>query len=494
MGIGMALHEDLLYDRAQRPAADCRLLRRIASLTHRDAPEIEVIFIESDDGYGPFGAKSMGESSKVPAVAAVGNAIFNAIGRRMKDLPITRDKILGGAGMKAFTNANAADLRARGDARRSRRAANGQPASFAGGGSDLLGMVKERLVAPDVLVNLKSIKGLDQVTPTRGGVTIGGLITLDALSQHPLIRRDYAVLAEAAESVATPQIRNVGTLAGNVCQRPWCWYFRNGFPCSRTAATPASRSPARTSSTRSSAAARATSCIRPTRRRRWSRSTRRSGSSGRRASGRVPAAEFFVLPTARCRARERARRRRGAGGDRSCRAARPARAARITRCWTAKPGRTRSSARPSCSRWTGDVCRSARVVLGGVAPIPWRLPEVEKLLAGQRITPELAAKAGEAAVAGARPLAKNAYKVPLTRAMVSAHARRHCGSRIAECGLRVRIEGRASRFPVPARRPAGGAVLRAALHAVSRLADGRHDGAAVRESGGRSPARSPRCG
>jgi len=66
-----------------------------------------------------------------------------------------------------------------------------------------------------------------------------------------------------------------------------------------------------------------------------------------------------------------------------------------------------------------DVCRSARVVLGGVAPIPWRLPEVETMLAGQRITPALAAKAGEAAVAGARPLAKNGYKVPLTRAMVA---------------------------------------------------------------------------
>ena len=65
------------------------------------------------------------------------------------------------------------------------------------------------------------------------------------------------------------------------------------------------------------------------------------------------------------------------------------------------------------------VCRSARIVLGGVAPIPWRLPEVEKMLAGQRITPALAAKAGEAAVAGARPLAKNGYKVPLTRGMVS---------------------------------------------------------------------------
>ena len=94
MGIGMALHEDLLYDRRNgQPLTAGFYGARL--LTHRDAPEIEVIFIESDDGYGPYGAKSIGESSKVPAVAAVANAVFNAIGRRMKDLPITRDKILG---------------------------------------------------------------------------------------------------------------------------------------------------------------------------------------------------------------------------------------------------------------------------------------------------------------------------------------------------------------------------------------------------------------
>jgi xanthine dehydrogenase YagS FAD-binding subunit len=66
-----------------------------------------------------------------------------------------------------------------------------------------------------------------------------------------------------------------------------------------------------------------------------------------------------------------------------------------------------------------DVCRSARVVLGGVAPIPWRLPEVERMLAGQPVTEALAAQAGEAAVAGARALQHNAYKIPLTRAMVA---------------------------------------------------------------------------
>jgi xanthine dehydrogenase YagS FAD-binding subunit len=66
----------------------------------------------------------------------------------------------------------------------------------------------------------------------------------------------------------------------------------------------------------------------------------------------------------------------------------------------------------------GQVCKSARVVLGGVAPIPWRVPKVEAMLAGQRITPELAAQAGAVAVEGARPLAKNQYKVPLTQAVV----------------------------------------------------------------------------
>jgi xanthine dehydrogenase YagS FAD-binding subunit len=66
----------------------------------------------------------------------------------------------------------------------------------------------------------------------------------------------------------------------------------------------------------------------------------------------------------------------------------------------------------------GEMCRSARVVLGGVAPIPWRVPEAEKLLAGQRITADLAAKVGEIAIVGAKPLRKNAYKLPLTKTVV----------------------------------------------------------------------------
>ncbi len=115
--------------------------------------------------------------------------------------------------MKDFANANARDLKhAVTLAEQARR--DGREASFAGGGSDLLVIAKERIITPDVVINLKTIKGLDRVTKAAGGLDIGGLITLDALSQHPIVRQDYGVLAEAAGSVATPQIRNVGTLGG----------------------------------------------------------------------------------------------------------------------------------------------------------------------------------------------------------------------------------------------------------------------------------------
>jgi xanthine dehydrogenase molybdenum-binding subunit len=94
MGIGMALREELLYDRRSGQALNAGYYGARV-MTHRDAPDIEVLFIETDDGLGPFGAKSMGESSMVPAPAAVGNAVFNALGRRIKDLPMTANKIVG---------------------------------------------------------------------------------------------------------------------------------------------------------------------------------------------------------------------------------------------------------------------------------------------------------------------------------------------------------------------------------------------------------------
>ena len=319
--------------------------------------------------------------------------------------------------MKAFTHANpktvAQALTFIADAQK-----NGRTVAVAGGGSDMLGMMKERLVTPDVLVRLKTIGGLDQIKAENGGLTIGGQITLDALTRHDQIRRQYRVLAEAAQDVATPQIRNVATLAGNLCQRPWCWYYRNGFKCFKNGGNtcysangenefhaifgggpsfivhPSDTAPALV-------ALDAKFTI--------------DGAGGRRV---VNAADFFALPTVNA-ARENVLRE----GE------------ILESVWVPAPRpNVRSTYHKIMDReaWThavvsaavvfemnGDTCRSARVVLGGVAPIPWRLPDVEKLLAGKRVTPELAVQAGELAVSGARPLAKNGYKIPLTRNMVA---------------------------------------------------------------------------
>ena len=318
--------------------------------------------------------------------------------------------------MRRLTNANARDLRhaiaLAGDARR-----GGRATAFAGGGSDLLGLVKDRIVSPDLVVRLTTVRNLDQATPSAGGLTLGGLMTLDAIGRHEDIRRRYAVLAEAAETVATPQIRNVGTLAGNVCQRPWCWYYRNGFPCYKAGGNqcfsfagenqfhaifgggpsyivhPSDTAPALVA---------------------LGAEFRIVGSGGDRS---VPAADFFTLP------RRNPERENVLGEDEVLASVR----------LTAPPPGTRSAYHKVMDReaWTHavvsaavvlemdqEVCRAARIVLGGVAPTPWPVPEAEKVLTGQRITPELAARAGEIAIAGARPLSKNAYKVLMTKAVV----------------------------------------------------------------------------
>ncbi|HLI86244.1 MAG TPA: xanthine dehydrogenase family protein subunit M [Bryobacteraceae bacterium] len=313
--------------------------------------------------------------------------------------------------MKSFANVNARNLK---DAVTQLRRPN---AIAVGGGSDLLGMVKERLVEPDVLVNLKTIRGLDQISVKGSEINIGGLITLDTLSHDPTIREHYTVLAEAAESVATPQIRNAGTLAGNICQRPWCWYYRNNFPCFKNGGTkcfsvagenqfhaifgggpsfivhPSDTAPALVA---------------------LDAKFRVVGPGGERT---VPAAEFFTLPKAN------PAKENSLAADEVVASVHLPRAAKGSRSTYHKVLDREAWTHAVVSaavvlQMDGERCARARIVLGGVAPVPWRLEKVEAMLAGQRITPELAAKAGEAAVEGANPLAKNGYKVPLTKAVV----------------------------------------------------------------------------
>ena len=95
------------------------------------------------------------------------------------------------------------------------------------GGTDLLSELKEYIETPKKLVNLKTLPGMDSISADASGLKIGALTTVADIAMHPTIRQHYTVLAQAAGSVATPQIRNVGTLGGNLCQRPRCWYYRD---------------------------------------------------------------------------------------------------------------------------------------------------------------------------------------------------------------------------------------------------------------------------
>src|SRR4029078_9908764 len=94
------------------------------------------------------------------------------------------------------------------------------------GGQDLLTTMKDYTSRPVRVVNLKNIRGLNQITMNARGLTIGALVTLSELEEHAGVRKSFPGLAEAAHSIATPQIRNLGTVGGNLCQRPRCWYFR----------------------------------------------------------------------------------------------------------------------------------------------------------------------------------------------------------------------------------------------------------------------------
>ena len=317
--------------------------------------------------------------------------------------------------MRPFRNVNPRTLteavRSLAQARR-----DGDRAVIAGGGTDLLGMIKEGLVQPDVVLNLKAIEGLDTIAANDGGLRIGGLTTLARLAEDPAVAR-YPVLAQAAASVGTPQIRNAATLAGNICQRPWCWYLRNGFPCYKNGGD---RCFATTGENQFHAifGGGPSYIVHPS-------DTApalvaldaRFKLVGPRGERLVAARDFFAPPRT-----DPARESTLADDELLAEILVPP-----------ASGTARSTYEKLLDResWThalvsvaavleisGDVCRSARIVLGGVAPVPWDVPEAAKRLEGERITPDVAARAADAAVLDARPMSKNGYKIPITRTLV----------------------------------------------------------------------------
>ena len=319
--------------------------------------------------------------------------------------------------MKAFENLSPATLDEAVELLGTARA-NGEIAYPAGGGSDLLGMVKDELVpAPDKIVDLKRIPGLDRIHFSEASTEIEGLVTVDAIASDEGIRSRYPVLAEAAAAVGTAQIRNTGTLTGNVCQRPWCWYFRQGFSCLKRGGD---RCYSVTGENQQHAifGGGPSFIVHPS-------DTANAlvaldaqfylqGPNGHRT---VPAAEFFVLPS------DSLQRENVLEADElligislpSAHADRPGAYRKVMdrEAWTHAVVSVALTL-----DMDGALCRDARIVLGGVAPIPWRVPAAEDVLRGRQITAELAQQAADAALEGAQPLAKNGYKVTMARALV----------------------------------------------------------------------------
>ena len=287
------------------------------------------------------------------------------------------------------------------------------------GGTDLLTMMKGDLLAPSRLIDIKRLVDLDdQIVDGPDGVTIGALATLAQLEDDPMITARYPALAEAAGLAATPQLRNMATIGGNLLQRPRCWYFRDPrVHCWLKGGTECT---ARGGENQLHALFEVSPCLAvhpsdpATALLALDAAVRLRGRSGERE---LPLAEFFAPPT------EERRQETVIAGDELIVSIRiPPHAAG-----------TRSAYRKAMDRkvWAFALVgvaavieleqtrvTRARLVLGGVAPVPWRAEAAERVLTGADLSDALIAEAAEAAVAGARPLERNGYKIPLAQALV----------------------------------------------------------------------------
>jgi len=286
------------------------------------------------------------------------------------------------------------------------------------GGTDLLGLVKDGIESPRRLVSLRRVADLRGIRLDGEGLRIGAMTSLEDLATHVGVARSYPALAHAVDGILSAQIRAMGPVGGDLCQRPRCWYFRNGFGLlarkdgrslvldgdSRFHAILGNAGPAYFVSESSLAPALVAlgaevvvagpKGVRKTPVERFFRTPQHEGE---REIDLVPGellAEVFVPPAAGIRsATYEVRSHRSLDW--------PLAAAAVA------------------LHLTGDRIVSARVVLGHVAPVPWPAPAAESVLKGKLLDDATLAAAGEMAVTGAKPLPGNAYKIRLTRVAVT---------------------------------------------------------------------------
>ena len=312
-------------------------------------------------------------------------------------------------------------VRAEGPAAAVKQVTAGPGAAFLAGGTGLLDLMKLHVEKHDLLVDVVRLP-LDKVEATDGGgVRIGANVRNSDLAHHELIRTRYPVLAEALLSGASPQLRNMATVAGNVMQRTRCPYFRDGFsPCNKR--EPRSGCSALEGYNRPNAvlgvsehciaAHPSDMCVALAI---LDATVKTQGPKGERS---IPFAGFHLVPGTTPE-RETVLDH----GELITAVELPAAP------WAARSHylkvRDRASyefalASAAVALEVADgVIRTARVALGGVATKPWRAPDAEKVLVGQKPSPELFARAGEAATKGAAPRPGNAFKVILARRVVA---------------------------------------------------------------------------
>lgn len=296
--------------------------------------------------------------------------------------------------------------------------ANWGDAEILAGGTDLLALMKDYVVTPKRVVNIKQLPGMHAISAERGELRIGALVTLDRIADAAQVRRDYPALAQCVADAASGQIRNMATIGGNLCQRPRCWYFRNGMGL--LPKTPDGKSLVVEGDNRYHAILGddgpayfvSPSTIAPMLIA-YDARLHIIGASGERE---VDVEKFFRIPSSD-QEREHDLRPNEliteivVPSTRGVRAANYEVRQRASFDW---PLATAAVA----LQMNGKTVQSARVVMGAVAPVPWVSQEAAQAISGKSIDERTASAAGEAAVSKARPLSHNSYKVKLAAVAV----------------------------------------------------------------------------
>lgn len=287
------------------------------------------------------------------------------------------------------------------------------------GGTDLLALMKDDIVQPGRLVNIKEVKELRGITYSPGqGLRIGALATVQDLLDSAVVARSYRALAQAAEGITSPQIRNMGTVAGDLCQRPRCWYYRAGFGLlardekgeslvkngdNRYHAILGNSGPAYYVNPSSLAPALVAMGA-------------RVHVYGPQGSREVPVERFYITPRA-----EGEREYDLKPNEIVTAISVPPLAGRRNSTYEVRQREALDWPLAAASvvvRMSGNRVESARVVMGHVAPVPWRSTEAEQFLVGKSVTEEVAQGAGNVAVSQAKSLGRNGYKVQLARTSI----------------------------------------------------------------------------